>query len=408
MFLKNAGQSVSDYRALLRCLYSRRSGYYSDHDIHKESFTYGLLFVVWMCCEAAFSWATALSRTFIRGVSEPKRSYDVVALVYQKDPTLGLNDIYWADAFRKMAMYRVLAVNGTHLDRSALNFYAAISDGVVSLRNYFQFFFSTTGTFESRKVSKFFVHSLLGVLSPCFGCALRGDFSLYQLGLIIKVGIRTCQVTSLLETTGAKGTWAMVEGNDLNSLAFTLAAEQVNGVCFGSTWSMPYAPRLGDAIARNHVLFVWGNRQEAIYRDSRAMPNSYIQTGYPTCRYYSQPPKSRDKIFYPAWLARVLKESGRKRVVTFYDNVCGRDIIITREEMIKLVLTLFSWLNSHEEVFLVLKVKRSTGMDYTSAVANEIRLFERQGALMIRSEKADLGVGMVSDAVVGVSSSTLA
>ena len=399
------------YHAPGRLLFPVRADYYSDHGRITPSLFSTVAFAGAIFTLGVKEWITTALRVAVssRDDRNAEERYDVLALAYQDTPLPGFNDLFWAEALRQLGSYRVFAVHTRPLSKAARKFYLLKADRLDSLEDYVRLASLGRSLLAPRSVSLCHKNELGLLIRKAFKQIIWRSTPIWLTTTLFRVEKSASLIGALMKTSGARVTWAMLEGNDLTSLAMTLAAGRVGGTCFGTTWSMPYSARIYDAIARNHVFFVWGARQNEIYIASNALPRRYVATGYPTILHYlSKGQLSGLYPNYPDWLRDALASSSRQRIVTFFDNVCGNDLIITCAKLLDLLQTLLDWLEKRSEVLLVIKTKRIGNPVLSGRLGARINSLVQQGTIHVREEKADVQAGLVADVVVGISSATLA
>lgn len=399
------GVVVHGYAAPGRLRLPTRSDFYGDHSRLSPATVVSLIYLVAITASLGPVIAAAAWRWLWRFGKDDSARYDILALAYQPEPSAGFNDFFWADCLKQDHGRKIFAVSARSLTEPASRFYRQRAHRLMSVRSLPAVFLRQHGQAWA-EASGTYLKGMVCVMFPVIGSALRGRMPLWLAATLLRIENRTQFMFALMRLSGARVTWAMLEGNEINSLAMTLAASRIGGVCFGTSWSMPYAPRIYDAIARNHVLFVWGERQRRVYQDSNALVRRYVVSGYPTARHYLE--KTSILPSRPAWLIEALSRGGRRQAVTFYDNICAKDIIISCDEMRTLFSQLFDWLATRPDVLLVLKTKRHWYRMLDGDIHDRIACLESQGAVLIREEKADIEAGLAADAVLGISSSTLA
>lgn len=405
-YARARGIGVHSYSAAGRLWMPVRKEYYGDHSRVSPSILASLAVYMAVIASLVPGMIGAMWRVLcqIGGTGQHER-YDVLALAYQAEPTPGFNDLFWAEHLHRQYGRRVFAVHARPFHDRTRQFYLQRAQRLQSIRRLAVFFFQFRDNGASRAAGDY----LRGVFRALVVINVRlfsGGLSVWLAATWLRVECRTRFFTALMRASGARIAWAMLEGNEINTLSMTLAAGRVGGICFGASWSLPYSPTIVFSLARNHVLFTWGLRQKKVCVQSGALIQRYVMSGYPTVGRYLK--KQKGPTSRPLWLTSALERGRRKKVVTFFDNICAADIIISCDEMRTLFSTLLKWVAERTDVLLVLKTKRkgpnALGVDILMA----INALEREGIVLVREEKADLEAGLVADVVLGISSSTLA
>ncbi len=398
------------YSAPGRIFVPARAGYYSDRSRIGLGFIPTTAFAVNVFLRGTINWIMAALRVAIMKKDHGNdEQFDVLALAYQTTPSPGFNDLFWADKLRQMGGYRIFAVYANPLSDVAREFYMSKAQRLESLKDFRGLRSIVKSMLVPRRVAQ---HQMCG-LGRAFRRAIRQiaqrRMPLWLSAILFQVESTSNLLEALMRTYGARISWAMLEGNDLTSLAMTLAAGRVGGTCLGTSWSMPYTARTNDSLARNHVVFVWGARQERIYVASSALPRRYVTVGYPTMFHYLRDSSLSDEAQkHPSWLCDALAKGARKHTVTFFDNICFTDAVISCTKLAALFHTLLNWVEQRPEVLLVIKTKRAGSPVLCGELGQRIDVLIEQGAVHVREEKADVQAGLVADAVVGISSATLA
>lgn len=400
------GIVVRAYSAPGRIRLPVRKDYHFDHNRISPTRLVSLILYVVTIASLLPGMLSALTRQLWRvgGNTEHER-FDVLALAYQADPTPGFNDLFWALELHRHHGRSILGVHARPLSTQARDFYLQRAQRLLSIRDMGRFFWRFPGK-GALQVAREYLRGVFQSFSEISVLLVRGRLSIWLAAVCLRVDCKTRFFTALMQATGARVAWAMLEGNEINTLAMTLASGRVGGLCFGTSWSLPYAPCITFSLARNHVLFAWGERQKQICVQSGALVQHYVMSGYPTAGCYL--PSAATGVSRPPWLVSALVRGSRSRVVTFYDNICAADIIVGCGELRALFANLLEWVAARPDVLLILKTKRRAFHVLGETLCRQISSLEKAGALIVREEKADMEAGLVADVVLGISSSTLA
>ena len=382
-----------------------RKGYHYDQDVNL-SLRYSVFSVLGALKSIFPGILSAIKRYFSRSDLIEDEKFDIIALAYQPKPSSGFNDLFWAEKFRENTTRKILGVYFTELSESCYNFYSSKVNKFESVNGYASSFLN----FQNKKSPQASGRYLLGVakmLPRLFFQLLRGKISFIFASFFISLNNAILFYIELMKMTGARYSWTMLEGNEINSVAITIAAGRNKGTCFGTTWSLWPLPQLIAGYARNNILFIWGEHHRNVFTDSKALPGHLINSGYPTGGIYlNKVSQSFDKSTY---FNNTTLNDVNKKIVTFYDNICRVDIHISCEALQNLYFSLLAWLENNQNILLIIKTKREAVFNLLKKETKEkIYKLEKSGSLIIKEEKGDLATGLASDLVIGISSSSLA
>ena len=347
------------------------------------------------------------------GLNNVREKYDIIALVNigSHVPTPEFNTLFWSEYFRKGNAHKIFAVykqksvteywNKFHLQRA--NRFESINHYALSFYHFRDKKSPTVAGVYLIGVIRFFFYVFIQVIKRKIPLLLAAQL----------LELENCVLfyASIMKMTGARLAWSMIEGNSKDSVAMTLAADRLKGVCLGTTWSLyPYAD-YSASIARNHILFVWGKHHREIFKMAKALPLHYVESGYPSMKCLDGEQSVLKQR--PSWMTNALVAAKKKYVVTFYDNVCGFDLhdraLITCKDLRKLYSALLDWLDARIDVLLIVKTKRQIIFnDLDCEIRGKIKKFVKNRKLLIRETKADIEAGLGSDVVLGQSFSSLA
>ncbi len=397
--------NLTFYNTVFRTKLPIRESNWIDRTQRSPSLIMSVMMFVYSFSEFIVAVLSALKVKVINKDKYHCASYDVMAIIYQPNPSQGYNDIFWADRLKGKYSRKILGVSIRPLSKSANNFYSDICDDLFYLSKAFDVF-SSNNNLPRRKIALIFLKKIFKYRSYIWKTSFNSELPLFLRALLLRLHIRVITYESLLCATNTSVTWSMLEGNEVNTLSITLAAGRVNGVGLGTTWSMPYSPRIYEAISRNHVFFIWGERQKRIFEKAGMIVDSYVMVGYPTAGFYNK--KAIENENNPEWLMEIKKRRDIQYVVTFYDNICFDDIIMNCDDLNSLYNILSSWVEKKSDVLLVFKSKRISELKLKSETRQRIEGLIEKDFIYVREEKADLEAGLISNVVVGISSSSLA
>lgn len=397
--------NLNFYNTVFRTKLPIRESNWMDRMQRSPSLIMSLMMFVYSFSEFIVAVLLALKVKVINRDKYHCSSYDVMAIIYQPNPSQGYNDIFWADRLKSKHSRKILGVNIRPLSKSANHFYSDRCDNLFYLSKVFDVF-SSNSNLPRRKIALIFLKKIFKYRSYIWKTSVNSELPLFLKALLLRLHIRVITYESLLCATNTSVTWSMVEGNEVNTLSITLAAGRVNGIGLGTTWSMPYIPSISEAVSRNHVFFVWGERQKRIFEKAGRIVDSYVMAGYPTAGFYNK--KAIENKNNPEWLMKIKKRRGIQYVVTFYDNICFDDIILNCNDLNALYNILSRWVETKSDVLLVLKSKRLSEIKLKSETRQRIEGLIEKDFIYVREEKADLEAGLISNVVVGISSSSLA
>jgi hypothetical protein len=380
-----------------------RSGYHYDQDVN-FSLRYSVSSVLGALKSIFPGILSAIKRFFYRSHLIEDENFDIIAIAYQPKPSSGFNDLFWAENFRENSNRKVLGVYFSELSESCYNFYLSKVNRLESVNGYASSFLNFRNKKSPLAAGRYLVR-VARMLLRLFFQLLRGKISFIFASFFISLNNAILFYSELMKMTGARYSWAMLEGNDLNSIALTIASGKNKGASFGATWSLWPLPQLIAGYARNNILFIWGEHHRNVFSDSKALPGHLINSGYPTGGIYLDN-YNFDKSTY---FNEIILNDLNKKIVTFYDNICRVDIHISCEALQNLYSSLLTWLENNQNIILIIKTKRETVFNLLKKETKEkIYKLEKNGALIIKEEKGDLSTGLASDLVIGISSSTLA
>jgi len=293
-------------------------------------------------------------------------------------------------------------IANTVLSDTAKEYYGKQCDRLFSIK------FPFAGVPDNVLVWPLIARQYLISLTVCIGVYMRHllmrRLSCRNIVYLLRLLPLVCFYKSLLLTTAARIVWCSDEAHSIDSQAMAIAAASVDAVSLGSSWSLRYTPGVYASMNRNDVLFAWGRRQIDIIFQSDALVRRYVECGYPTIRSCLNDHKLVGEIF--SVIKSGSENENRRRIVTFYDQVCGVDIIISCNELRMMYNAILDWVESGDNNLLIIKTKRDDYRKLGEDTCDRIDGLERKGDVLIRSEHGDL-VGLVSDAVIGVSANSL-
>ena len=320
-------------------------------------------------------------------------------MAYQPNPSSGFNDFFWAEKFRENTTRKILGVYFTELSESCYNFYSSKVNKFESVNGYA----SSFQNFQNKKsplAAGRYLSGLAIMLFKLIFQLLRGKVSFIFASFFVSLNNAILFYSELMRMTEARYSWTMLEGNEINSVALTIAANRNKGACFGTTWSLWPLPQLIAGYARNNILFIWGNHHRNVFSDSRALPDHLVNSGYPTAEAYLNKSLNFNETKF---------NHLAKKIITFYDNICRVDMHISCESLQNLYSSLLTWLENNPHAILIIKTKRESIFNLlTKDTKEKIYEFEKKGILIIKEEKGDFSTALVSDLVIGIASSTLA
>jgi len=398
--------NVLAYRSTFRRNTPRRQYHYHDRNVVLNP-----LYIAICCLRSLKSALPGIVIAAIRavwrvGLREEADHFDIMALVWQTNPSNGFNELFWSEAFRKKSGFKVFGVHPQFLAQEGINFYVKLTDRLERVEAPGRAFLRLRDKGASLAALRY-VASISDLLVVLLKSVVLLRISPFFAAHILAVQNSALYYLELMRMTSSRLAWAMVEGNELHSVSLTLAAARIGGVCLGTTWSIYPSLCPNGSLLRNHVFFAWGEHHKNIFHASRALIEDYVVTGYPTASHFLA--QVNENGSSPEWMVLVKKSSMREKVVVFYDNTCAIDLEVTCSSLRALYSELIRWIVKREDVLLVVKTKRMTILELLDkAILEQIQALEECGAILVREEKADLSAGFFADVVIGISSGTLA
>lgn len=397
------------YKSPFRLQPPRRRDFFLDH-IDESPSLFSTLYSalkgsILLCLSVCFSMVFYIKQIINRSKYDGESfNHDIIVFTAKSyDPTPMFNDVYWARHLRDQQMVSTIIVDNMVLSEAAKEYYGRLSDRMVSLK--FPFIGPLDRDLVWPAIARQYLRFLIESIGICIRHLLMRRLSGYYVAYLLRLLPLVCFYKSLLLATAARIVWCSEEGHNLDAQALAIAAASVDAVSLGSTWSLRYVPVIFASMNRNDILFVWGKRQIDNLRYSDALVRRYVECGYPTIRFCLNDPKRADETSLASKLGS--KIGGQKKIVTFYDNVCGMDTIICCNELRLMYDAILDWIESNNEVLLIMKTKRDEYRKLGKEMHDRIEKLKRKGAVLVRSEHGDLKVGLISDAVISISSSSL-
>jgi len=324
--------------------------------------------------------------------SKYKKNYQIIALTVLPNPRAGFNELYWVKYCQILHNMSVLSLSIDRLTTQGNIFYNTVSDHLIPFHGKFKLS-GMYGLLDTKHIIRYLVKSAMWFFRIT-EALLKTKISFGAYIHLLEITDKMSFFEALMRSVGAQLAWTMIEGHDVNSQALVLAATQIDGICLGGTWSMAYHPAMMFSYNRNDIIFLWGCRQKGIIQESKPILKRYVYTGYPTIKYFAEQPLKHWK--------------SHKRIITFYDNICNKNVIITCDELRALYNTLIKWSDRNPENLLIFKTKRNDCLKLGENIADSINDRIKKGNVVVMDEHGDLTPGLISDVVIGVSSSSLA
>jgi len=347
------------------------------------------------------------------GLKDEYETFDILALVsaHGSKPSPGHNTIFWSNYIRKESDHKILTVCSEKIDSEIFHeFYFQQSDRFESIRHYGVSFYHLRDKGSSSAAKIYFTRTLEIFFFLLIQILNRKIPILFGMQLL---RLENCAFfyASLLKMTSARLLWHLTEGNSIDSVSMTLASNRFKGVCLATTWSLYNRPESNTTLARSHIFFVWGKHHQNILERSKALSHHYVESGYPTIKYFDE--EHSNLTQQPSWMTEALVVSQKDYIVTFYDNICGVDFhdssLITCKALGNLYSKLLDWLVTRRDVLLILKTKRLSNFKKLDETIHErVDKLSKDGTILVRDNKADIGAGLGADVVLGLSLSTLA
>jgi hypothetical protein len=391
------------YRSPLRLRLKQRSAFeldkkYESHSL--SSILYDLLKnSVLLSLSVCFAgWSCIKQKLKESRPNDIDFNHDVVYLTSRRyDPTPMFNDLYWMKYIRSHQKVSTVIIANTVLSDTAKEYYVNQCD------RFFNIKFPFAGI-PWPLIARQYLMSLTVYIGVYMRHLLMRRMSWRNIVYLLRLLPLVCFYKSLLLTTAARIVWCSDEAHTIDSQAMAIAAASVDAVSLGSSWSLRYTPGVYASMNRNDVLFAWGRRQIDIIFQSDALVQRYVECGYPTISSCLNDHKLADDLC--SVRSASSRNDGRRRVVTFYDQVCAVDIIIDCKELRMMYNAILDWVESEENNFLNIKTKRDVYCRLGKNISDRIDRLERKGNVLVKNEYGDL-VGLISDAVIGISASSL-
>lgn len=202
-------------------------------------------------------------------------------------------------------------------------------------------------------------------------------------------------------TAGTKILWTMNEDDSETQIA-AIAIGRLGGISLGTSWSQPSLPSWDYQRNHNDVFFSWGNRMVEILKSTGAQCHSYVIAGYPAEQTFVLELERAKEL-----REVLLKNSRHKKIVVFFDNIAANDTLISEKTILETYDGLFSWLESHQDNFLIIKSKKPHDIHDYPRIKEKIEPFHRKKKLLFVYDKGALYPGLAGDLVFSLGSISL-
>ncbi len=400
--------SLQYYRSPFRLRFKRRSAFEIDVDYESHSpssILYDLLkSSILLSLSVCFSvWSYIIHKLKRSCPDGTGFNHDIVYLTSRKyDPTPVFNDVYWMKYLRSHQRISTVVIANAVLSDAAKEYYGKQCDRLFSIK--FPFIDAPGSHIVWPQIARQYFMSSIASIWMCIRHLLMRRLSGRNIVYLLRLLPLVCFYKSLLQAVAARIVWCSDEAHTIDSQALAIAAASLDVVTIGSSWSLRYTPGVYASMNRNDVLFAWGKRQIDMILESDALVRRYVECGYPTIGSCLNDNELSDEIGLVSRSSSGSDE--RRRIVTFYDQVCAVDIIINCKELSAMYNAILDWAESEDSNFLIIKTKRDDYRKLGKAMCDRIDGLEKKGDVFVRNDYGDL-VGLISDAVIGVSSSSL-
>lgn len=336
-------------------------------------------------------------RHFNRAVPSRIGTFDIVAIIPGYMRTEWFNDLCWKQVPRERG-YATLAMLFGTLDESAYDTYGYLAERWVSPNRF------------SRFPHLFSIYYWLWPLYPKvlirnISRLLRGfrgeNINFNHWFELINLWIEVSRMEALFILTGAKILWTNIEGQDLSSLAGSIAINRLGGVSIGSTWSMFGVQDFRGYRNTLDIWFIWGDKHVELFQEE--VCKAMVICGYPG-DFYLEDHLKKAKELRKAWQERY----GAETIITLYDNAIGYDIQHFFTPTFEYLEKILRWVHKETKNLFVIKSKHKAFIDsYPRPILDLLRLLEAEKRLIYEFKKADLAPGLAADLVVGFGITTL-
>lgn len=384
------GLKVSTYNAPLRLRMVQRHGFLEhESDLWPNEATVRNFARWWAALIFAF---TGLCRA--GGIGNAKHShnsrFDLVALNAKPEPTDWIDDLFWLTPLGETDAAKVLLLWTTSPTDKGWRRYDGRVGAQYDLKHVLRGSAAVGPAW--RRIRSHHIKAMVSSARQVLVAMLGGQVSPWMAGWLLTLYERSGFYEAVMRHTGAKLAWAMNEGHELNTQAIAVAAARVGGVCAGASWSLKDSPNLTSSNNRNDVMFVWGPRQEEVFRLSGALIGKYVTAGYPLMRAISPALRSNP---------------GPARRICLYDNAAGADTLITVEQARGAFCAFLDLVEERAEISAILKTKRNDFRALGPALSARVDALIETGRAELRSDHGDLAAGLGADVVAGFGASSL-
>ena len=206
---------------------------------------------------------------------------------------------------------------------------------------------------------------------------------------------------ALFGVIGTKILWTMNEDDSQMQMA-SMAVNRLGGIVCGTTWSLVPMPEWDIQHNMRDIYFMWGRRMARMRSDVQDQYNFSVITGYPADRAFKQQLREAEKLRFS-----ILKENGKRRILTFFDNLCANDSEVSLDDFFAVYKEMFTWLAEDPSHFLIIKAKRPATIAGHYRLEEKINEFREKKQILVLYDKAVVYPGLAADLVIGAVSMTL-
>lgn len=344
-FASDEGLKTIAYRFSPFYYLKARKGYFCDATLKSYIKKFSRLLLVYNILSRLSGVAVVFFKSKYFSGSKAPQKVDVIALLHQPNPHDGFNEIYWQNTATGSGL-SVMGVTVRQHDEKILNFYKNLK--VIKNINKLLSIYPSHWLIES--CHKSFVEVFRSYIRKIFWVikSVAKDQMDFQMGhAIVDLEFKSSFYEWMLKTHDAKIFWTIVEGNNVDALAMTIASKRVQKLTIGASWSLFYGFQdIVSADAKCQVFLSWGEFQRLNRVSSYALHKKYIDVGYQAINTVQKPK---------------LAEKHELKTICFFDSVYGSDTFCDFEILQEFLDFMKRFMSKNSNCNLIVKTKRKGG-----------------------------------------------